>query len=46
MSKAESLEVFHDIATDTYKLINMETGIEITLPKRFTPEMHKVIRGK
>ena len=46
MSKARELEVFYDIATDTYKLINMETCIEITLPKKFTPEMHKVVRGK
>jgi hypothetical protein len=46
MPKAHTLEVIHEYATDTYKLINLETGVEITLPKKLTPEMHKVVRLK
>ncbi len=46
MAKALNLDVYYDIATDTYRLVNPETEISVTLPKKFTPEIHKVIRGK
>lgn len=46
MSKVKSLLVEHDVATDTYTLLNVETGQSLTLPKKMTIELHKVVRGK
>lgn len=46
MSKALNLDVYYDLATNTYRLENPLTKIEITLPQKLTSDMHKVIRGK
>lgn len=46
MPKALTLDVYYDFPTKTFKLVNPETDVEITLPQKLTPEMHKVVRGK
>lgn len=41
-----SVQTYYDEATDTYKIINHETKLEISLPKKLSREMHKIVRGK
>lgn len=41
-----SIHTYYDEATDTYKIINLETKMEISLPKKLSREMHKIVRGK
>ncbi len=41
-----SVHTYYDLATDTYRIVNLKTKMEVTLPKKLTPEMNKIVRNK
>lgn len=46
MSKEKIIFARYDDVTGVYIINNPETKIEVSLPRKLTLEMHKVVRGK
>jgi len=44
--KAGEISVRYDDVTGVYVLSNPETKLEVSLPRKLTSEMHKIVRGK
>jgi hypothetical protein len=38
--------VRYDDVTGVYILSNPDTKMEVSLPRKLTPELHKIVRGK
>lgn len=46
MIRLANVSLRYDEATMTFSIVNPETNIEFTLPKKFTTEIRKVIRER
>jgi hypothetical protein len=44
--KSGVISARYDDVTGVYVLSNPETKLEVSLPKKLTSEMHKIMRGK
>lgn len=44
--KLDNIPIRYDDVTGVYVLSNPETKMEVTLPRKLTSELHKIVRSK